>query len=264
MALQPITADNVANLHVAQQATRGWISKVVLSPDGRLLAASSAGGVGIWRGSLESKPMFMKPHNDPVKGVAFAPNGATLATASADTTVKVWDLRAFSPSMQPIETYTDHEDSVEDVVIAANGTVTSASVDRTVRLLRPRGSRVLAGHTDEVTTVAVNHRLVASGGHDNTVRLWDVKTGEPVATLTGHNDWVRVVQFHPRDEDVLLSAGRDGVVRLWDISNPTAPAQTAAYYHEGDVRAATFDATGELVFAGSISGSVTVWEVATG
>ncbi|MEM6526789.1 MAG: WD40 repeat domain-containing protein [Chloroflexota bacterium] len=264
MTFETITARNATRLHVVQRAARGWISEVTLSPDGRLLAASSAGGVGIWRGSLESKPLFMKPHDGPVKGIAFAPNGVTFVTGSADTRVKTWDLRAFSPSMQPIEIYTNHEDSVEDVVIAANGTVISASVDRTVRMLHPRGSMVLTGHTDEVNTLAVNHYLIASGGHDNMVRLWDIKSGESVAALKGHNDWVRRVQFHPKDDGVLLSAGRDGTVRLWDIRNATRPTQTAAFYHEGDVRAATFDATGDLIFAGSTSGNVAVWEVATG
>ncbi len=261
----PLTLQTITRAVPLQRATRGWIAQLAWSPDGRLLAAASAGGVAIWRGSLQSTPVFIKQHDGPVKSVAFAPNGTTLATASADTTIKLWDLRAFSPAMQPITTYTDHADSVDRVAIAANGAVVSGSVDGTVRVFQAQRNLTLTAHQGEVNTIALSTdgRLIASGGRDNTIRLWQTATGRSLGVITGHTDWIRVLQFHPSG-DMLLSASRDGTARLWDVSDPTAPQQVRAMQHEGDVRAAAFGAAGEIVVTGSTSGALQVWRMVDG
>ena len=63
---------------------------------------------------------------------------------------------------------------------------------------------------------------LASAGKDDTVRLWDVATGQPLGDpLTGHIDEVRDVAFSP-DGATLASGGVDGSVRLWD--SPTFAA----------------------------------------
>ncbi len=262
--MQPIDHDNAAELHPQQTATRGWIAEMTWSPSGNLLASASAGGVAIWRRTLDSDPVFIKQHDGPVKSVAFAPNGVTLATASADTTVKVWDLRAFSPSMEPLETYT-HGESVEQVAVARNGVVVSACADGIVRLLHPSDTHILAGHTDEVTALAINPGdfRVASGSRDHTIKIWDLRDRELVTSIDGHTDWVRRLDFHPR-ENLLLSSSRDGSARLWDTLRLPDVTETATLWHAGDVRAAAFDATGTMLATGSIEGDITLWSVPDG
>ena len=61
---------------------------------------------------------------------------------------------------------------------------------------------------------------LATAGDDHRVRLWNVKTGKLVATLSGHDDWVRAVKFS-RDGRYLASAAADGKLIVWDLKNRT-------------------------------------------
>ena len=61
---------------------------------------------------------------------------------------------------------------------------------------------------------------LASGSVDDTVRLWAVATGEPLATLEGHTSWVLSVSFSP-DGATLASGSVDGTIRLWAVAEWT-------------------------------------------
>ena len=85
-----------------------------------------------------------------------------------------------------------------------------------------------SGHTGPVTTVVVSPdgRLAASGSRDQTVRIWSMPDGEPLAVLTGHTGTVTGLAFHPGSQ-CLASCSVDGSVRLWRL-NPRAPSSGGA------------------------------------
>ena len=102
---------------------------------------------------------------------------------------------------------------------------------------------------------------LASGSGDGTVKLWDVATGEPIATLQGHTDWVNSVSFSP-DGATLASGSGDGTVKLWDVATgePIATLQG----HTDWVNSVSFSPDGATLASGSGDGTVKLWDVATG
>jgi WD40 repeat protein len=111
--------------------------------------------------------------------------------------------------------------------------------------------------------------LLASGGDDGTVRLWDPTTGHQVGRpLTGHTDWVRAVAAVPLPggRTLLASGGDDGTVRLWD---PTTGHQVGRPLtgHTSWVRAvAAVPLPGgrTLLASGGLDGTVRLWDPDTG
>ena len=59
-------------------------------------------------------------------------------------------------------------------------------------------------------------RLLASGGDEKTVRLWDPATGQEMRTLIGHTSSVKGVAFSPDGQLLASSGSTDWTVRAWD------------------------------------------------
>jgi tetratricopeptide (TPR) repeat protein len=104
------------------------------------------------------------------------------------------------------------------------------------------------------------HRL-ASASEDQTVKVWDARTGQEVLTLRGHTDVVRSVCFSP-DGRRLASASADGTVKVWDAQ--ARQEQVILRGHSGRVTGVSFSADGMRVVAADSQGQVRSWNARTG
>jgi WD40 repeat protein/transcriptional regulator with XRE-family HTH domain len=201
-------------------------------------------------------------HQGPVYGAAFSPDGGLLATASADRTVRLWDV----VQRRQIGTLVGHTDSVVGVAFGPNGhLLASVGADHTVRLWDVASRRQvdsLPGAASRMTGVAwsPDGRTLAVSGEDRTVRLWDMTSRRQVGTLTGHADAVEALAWSP-DGRTLATAGADRTVRLWDVASQ---AQVAALVgHPAAVYGVAWSPDGRTLASVGGDGAVWLWDVAT-
>ncbi|KAK3902612.1 hypothetical protein C8A05DRAFT_15350, partial [Staphylotrichum tortipilum] len=127
----------------------------------------------------------LEGHTDSVTSVAFSHDSKTLASASDDRTIKLWDAATGSCTA----TLEGHTGPVYSVAFSHDSkTLASASDDRTIKLwdaATGNCTATLEGHTDLVTSVAFSHdsKTLASASDDRTIKLWDAATGGCPATL---------------------------------------------------------------------------------
>ena len=122
---------------------------------------------------------------------------------------------------------------------------------------------VQTGHTDDVISVAFhpNRRILASGGRDYTIKLWEVDTGRELRTFKGHTGSVRSVAFQS-DGRLLASGSEDGTIRIWEVE--TGRQARTITGNNGGITASAFSPDGRLLVGGSEKGMIGVWEVDTG
>jgi WD40 repeat protein len=78
---------------MSRKTTSGDVSRMALSPDGRLLAVGGFGGaLQIWDAATFQPVRKLAGHKQAVAGMSFSPDSRLLATGSFDQTIKLWQV----------------------------------------------------------------------------------------------------------------------------------------------------------------------------
>ncbi|MFI9722754.1 TIR domain-containing protein [Streptomyces sp. NPDC052396] len=193
------------------------------SADGELLAtANDDDTVRLWYRSTGTQVTTLAQHRGRVRSIAFRADGSALATGCDDRYVRLWD----HDGSRLLAELGGHTDRVYAVVYGpGDAWLASASWDGQAIVWRD-GALVhrLRGHTGRLWAAAAHpsRPLLATGGDDRTVRLWNPETGTDTCQLPGHTGRILALAFSP-DGSLLASGGADGTVRLWTVPEDGAP-----------------------------------------
>ena len=237
----------------------------------------------VWDLNSRSLRARLKGHKGTVRTLAFAPDGATLATGSEDGEVKLWE----TASGRERATLSGHSDMVTCLAFSPGGAIlATGSLDTTVKLWEVNTGRErssLQGHRDGVSALAFapGARQMATGGFDGSVRLWEPAAPifSPAACLA-YSGEARSLAFSP-DGRTLRAAGKAGVAR-WDVTTgstlttagkggttaiATAPvgASHATGQPDDKVRpAVAFSPDGRFLASAQPGGDVVLWDARGG
>jgi WD40 repeat protein len=248
-----LSLEAIKPYHASPLAAAGARSAMITALEA-LEPATQSGAVGILHG-----------HTDAVYAVAYSPDGRTVATGSADRTIRLWDVVSHKQIGQP---FNGALDIVRTLAFSPDGrTLAAGSDDDSIRLwsvaTHKQAGRPLTGHSEVLRSVAFSPdgRTLASGSDDDTIRLWDVASHKQLGKpLRGNRGGVVSVAF-AKSGDVLASGSSDHTVRFWDVATHAQlgrPIVVAA-----GVEAVAFSPDGTTLASGDDDGWVRLWSPST-
>lgn len=202
-------------------------------------------------------------HAGPVLAVAFSPDGKTLATASEDAKIMLWDARGGTLK----NTLVGHDGPVRSVAFSPNGAILASGSDDFKVIMWDVSSGTQHGpqlrHPYNVSAVAFssNGKLLATGtkDKDNRIRIWEAQSGELKATWNSPDASIDSISFSPVDK-VLASGSDDFKVRLWNIERGESNAEPLRGARAAVISLA-FSKNGRLLAGAGQENAVRVWNV---
>ncbi|MCJ1420427.1 hypothetical protein MMC32_006784 [Xylographa parallela] len=168
----------------------------------------------------------VQAHTHWVNDIILAQSNSALVSASSDITVKVW--RPYGEDGQSATTIGLHSDYVK--CLASPGPhsdwVASGGLDHKIRLWDLNGGgeklQIAVGEDENsakgsVYALSVRGSIMASGGPESIVRLWDPRTGKRITKFVGHTDNVRDILIN-QDGDTIMTASSDQTIKVWSVA----------------------------------------------
>jgi WD40 repeat protein len=265
------------------------VTAVAFSPDGGLLAcADSDYAIHIWDSEAGKSFHVLREHEEEIRCLAFSPDGKYLASGGADQVIHLWDAR----QGQLLTGRGDHVLLRTQIAITADGSrlastcggaglriwetrrnqpdpnrsahpdkLSASESDGTIRPQEDGAMHVLAGSPDG--------SLLAGGGSDNRLRVWEAATGKIHAILEGQKGKVAAAAFSP-DGAILASASDvDGTVWLWRLKDREPILVIPEAADACTVETLAFHPQGRLLAVGGIDwlatggsdGAICIWDI---
>ena len=198
------------------------ISGLAFRPDGRAVLASGYHELISWDAAEGTSGRRIRGLPERVQAIAYSPDGKWLAAAGGDPgwlgSARLW--RVVPGDLEPVRELVEGQDSFFAVAFSPDS------------------------------------KLVAVAGADRAVRIWEVETGQPVATIEDHADWVLAIAFSP-DGKRIATASRDKTSKVFDVR--TKESIVAFGGHADTVYSVAFSPDGKLVATGGGDNQVRIW-----
>jgi WD40 repeat protein len=255
------------NIHNANEdptvlKSKGDAIRSLVTIPNYILAGDVAGNIIRWSLQNPGAPMMIRAHSSGVNALTVV-NNEKLISGGADGFIKVFQLQQLASEPLVLDTISSR---ITSIVSSPNGRwLAVASEERLVRiydLQRMYDPPFLLGardHKIKALDFSNDNELLAGGGLDGTLFVWNLKSRLPFAVLSGHISSINAIKFSP-DNTLLATASADRTIRLWDYKNPTQePILLNGHY--GWVWSLAFTPNGTTIVSASEDRTLRLWTV---
>lgn len=211
---------------------------VAFSPDGAFLVGASDKEINGWElAKLDTGGFYLGGEaTGAVNALAVSSDGKMLAWGGNENYISIWNL-------------------------------TNGQELRTLDKFLPTRAKdeQFAGSFFGVQALAfsANNKFIASGGLDNTVRIWNAESGNELRRMKGHTNFVNAVSFSA-DGKILASCGGDNTVRIWNAETGTL-IKTIPTGKDSFAASVAASSDGKIVaFGDLVTGSIKIYNIAIG
>jgi WD40 repeat protein len=232
------------------------ITAISLSPDKKIIAtATTAKGkntIKLWSSNGQIISSLLPRHSDQVRDLSFSPDGKTIASASLDQTINLWNIKDHK-FIRPI----NGAQKYFGLRFVDNQTFVAASADSTIQHWNISGQQIgnFQGHSDDVLYLDVNKdgTLIASTGSDRTVRIWRIKGRKEIQRIDVVSEVINQASFHP-DGKLIALASNDQSVYLWSLRG-IAPLDVL----RNSGRCLSLSSDNQTIMSGDKNGIIKLW-----
>lgn len=248
-----------------------WVRVVKFSPDGKYLAIINDKLIELLDpetfetlSSLDGLTN-LDEHPQKIWSIVFSHSSNILASAGDAQSIQICQLDTHECRLIPLPEGTSRirtiEFSPDDKMLAIGSEYQTLQVidvsDQDLRTLQSK-----AGGVWSVAFNPTNNKILASGGSDLKVKIWDAEKEQPLLrNLEKHSKWIRCLAFS-LDGTILASASDDMTVILWNLKTDAPPHILRG--HNGWIWSVSFSPDGKILASGSDDKTVKLWNVETG
>ena len=254
-----------------------------LNPDGTLLAfqGNKVGveGVGriiqIWDTTELKEIGILEGHTGFISETVFSPDGKSLASSSADSTIRIWNMESNPPITTTI---LQDQTRVICVQYSPDGnSIVSGGADGIIKIWNPQSREIVRKLEDRCMTLdgqkcAINYlrftpdgKQILSGGSDKKVRIWDFDTGECLNVFDGHiTGLINALEVSPDGNTVAsIASSSTGLTETMIWNKETAEPISSLKGTLSHLRDIVFSKDGKRLFCASADGIIQVWDTQT-
>ncbi|OQS55242.1 PFS2 [Ecytonucleospora hepatopenaei] len=213
---------------------RSPVSSVCWCPDGRrIMTALGSGEITLWNGVTFNFDTIIKAHDSAIKALQWSRRKDLFLSSDSLGFVKYWN-----GALNTLNEIEVHKAPIKDLSFSFDDskfcTASDDSQIKVVDVFKSEVERSLKGHNWDVRKAKFHkyYSLIASGGKDNLIKLWDPRIEECIGTFHYHKNTILAMEWFK--DEYLVSGGKDQVIQMFDLRKLK---ETFSYKSNGDITA---------------------------